>query len=97
MANGGRNKPKGGGETQQPLIASERIEEPATATFELTLDDILEKPLPSNLPPEMFTGPGLLALADLVPVDDRLYRPRRQSSASSTSRSPNGSASPRER
>jgi PAS domain S-box-containing protein len=37
-------------------------------TLELTLDDALALPLPPNLPPEMFTGAGLLALADLLPV-----------------------------
>ena len=73
MANGGRNKPRTGGESQQPLIASERLEGPATATLELSLDDLLAKPLPSNLPPEMFTGPGLLALADLVPAMTAYY------------------------
>ena len=40
----------------------------AAATLELTLDDLLHQPLPGNLPAEMFTGPGLLALADLLPV-----------------------------
>lgn len=36
--------------------------------LELGIDDMLHQPLPDNLPPEMFTGPGLLALADLLPV-----------------------------
>src|SRR6476661_2637606 len=39
-----------------------------SSTLELTLDDVLGQPLPTNLPAEMFTGPGLLALADLLPV-----------------------------
>jgi PAS domain S-box-containing protein len=37
-------------------------------TLELSLDAMLHQPLPENLPAEMFTGPGLLALADLLPV-----------------------------
>ncbi|HLO20337.1 MAG TPA: hypothetical protein VK192_07580 [Sphingomicrobium sp.] len=53
---------------QQSLVASERLEGPATATLELSLDDLMQQPLPDNLPHEMFTGPGLLALADLLPV-----------------------------
>ena len=52
----------------QPLTDPERLEEQAMATLELTLDDLLAKPLPDNLPAEMFTGPGLLALSDLLPV-----------------------------
>jgi PAS domain S-box-containing protein len=36
--------------------------------LELSIDDMLQQPLPANLPAEMFTGPGLLALADLLPV-----------------------------
>jgi PAS domain S-box-containing protein len=42
-------------------------------TLELTLADLLEQPLPGNLPAEMFTGPGLLALADLLPVMTAYY------------------------
>ncbi len=48
-------------------------EKPATATLELSLDDLLSQPLPRNLPPEMFTGPGLLALADILPVMTAYY------------------------
>ena len=33
----------------------------------------LSAPLPGNLPPEMFTGPGMLALADLLPVMTAYY------------------------
>ncbi|HEX5258648.1 MAG TPA: PAS domain S-box protein [Sphingomicrobium sp.] len=36
--------------------------------LELTIDDMLEQPLPGTMPAEMFTGPGLLALADLLPI-----------------------------
>ena len=49
-------------------------------TLELTAEDALHQPLPDNIPPEMFTGPGLLALADLLPVmtafvgRDEVYR-----------------------
>jgi PAS domain S-box-containing protein len=38
------------------------------AILELSLADALQQPLPEMLPEEMFTGPGLLALADLLPV-----------------------------
>ena len=38
------------------------------APLELTVDDMLEAPLPAHMPAEMFTGPGLLALADLLPI-----------------------------
>jgi PAS domain S-box-containing protein len=41
---------------------------PPPPALELTTEDILQQPLPHNLPAEMFTGPGLLALADLLPV-----------------------------
>src|SRR5206468_12014597 len=36
--------------------------------LQLTQEEILQQPLPPTLPPEMFTGPGLLALSDLLPV-----------------------------
>jgi PAS domain-containing protein len=45
----------------------------AGPTLELTLGEMLERPLPDNLPAEMFTGPGLLALADLLPVMTAYY------------------------
>ena len=54
MRAGGRMK-KGKPSTAQP-------------TLELTPEDVLHQPLPGNLPSEMFSGPGLLALADLLPV-----------------------------
>src|SRR5689334_16379324 len=38
-----------------------------------SLDEALQAPLPGNLPPEMFTGPGLLTLADLLPVMTAYY------------------------
>jgi PAS domain S-box-containing protein len=55
----------------------------APAPEELLLDTPLapaDLPLPTDLPPAMFTGPGLLALADLLPVmtayvdRDEVYR-----------------------
>jgi PAS domain S-box-containing protein len=52
----------------KPLIASERIEGPAAATAEFGLDALLRQPLPEHLPAEMFTGPGMIALADLLPI-----------------------------
>jgi len=41
---------------------------PGGPVLDIGLDDMLQQPLPQDLPPEMFTGPGLLALADLLPV-----------------------------
>ena len=41
---------------------------PVQPTLELTPEDALHQPLPDNLPAEMFSGPGMLALADLLPV-----------------------------
>ncbi len=72
MANGGAKRGSRSAR-QHPLVAPERLEGPATATLELSLDDLMEQPLPDNLPPEMFTGPGLLALADLLPVMTAYY------------------------
>jgi PAS domain S-box-containing protein len=37
-------------------------------TLDLSVDEMVHRPLPDSLPAEMFTGPGLLALADLLPV-----------------------------
>ena len=39
----------------------------------LSPGDATQQPLPDNLPPEMFTGPGLLTLADLLPVMTAYY------------------------
>ena len=55
------------------LTAAVTQEEPAAATLELSLDDLLSRPLPDSLPPEMFTGKGLLSLADLLPVMTAYY------------------------
>jgi len=38
------------------------------APLELTIEDMLRQPLPEHMPSEMFTGPGLIALADLLPI-----------------------------
>ena len=65
---GGSKTSNGVADAPDPLIASERLEGPAAATLELSLDELLHQPLPEHLPPEMFTGPGLLALADLLPI-----------------------------
>ena len=46
---------------------------PLVPTLDLELDDVVEQPLPTKLPAEMFTGPGLLALADLLPVMTAYY------------------------
>src|SRR5690242_5930010 len=72
MATGGV---KGGGRSEAAprQAGKDSAEGPASATLELSLDDLLSRPLPGNLPPEMFTGPGLLALADLLPVMTAYY------------------------
>ena len=72
MATAG-SKRGGKGRGAEAVIASERLEGPASATLELSLDDLLAQPLPTNLPREMFTGPGLLALSDLLPVMTAYY------------------------
>ena len=45
----------------------------APAALDLAAGGTFDAPLPGNLPPEMFTGPGLLALADLLPVMTAYY------------------------
>ncbi len=55
-------------EAGEPLIASDRIEERTIANVESGLDGLLQQPLPEHMPAEMFTGPGLIALADLLPI-----------------------------
>ena len=67
MAKGGSKQPAKDMRSH-PLTGSERLEGAASATLEQSLDDLMAQPLPDNLPSEMFTGPGLLALADLLPV-----------------------------
>ena len=49
--------------------------------------------LPPGMPPEMFTASGMLALADLLPVMTAYVDRDERRTASSTSRSPNGSSS----
>jgi PAS domain S-box-containing protein len=63
MAQGGGKISGKGAEPQ-----ADGFEGPASATLELTLDELLAQPLPRHMPPEMFTGPGLVALADLLPM-----------------------------
>src|SRR5690348_7475256 len=64
MAEGGMKSRKG---PAQPALG-----DAVPAADELLLDSPLapaaDLPLPIDLPPEMFSGPGLLALADLLPV-----------------------------
>jgi PAS domain S-box-containing protein len=59
MRNGGGKVSAGGGPQ------AEIVEAPAL--------DLPVRELPDNLPAEMFTGPGLLALADLLPVMTAYY------------------------
>jgi PAS domain S-box-containing protein len=63
MVNGGAKKGGRRLSDEQPGIGVEDAPTP-----ELGTDGAFADPLPDNLPPEMFTGPGLLALADLLPV-----------------------------
>src|SRR6476646_1988686 len=42
--------------------------EPLERALEIVVGEPPAAPLPAALPPEMFTGPGLIALADLLPV-----------------------------
>jgi PAS domain S-box-containing protein len=67
MAQGG-GKRRGRAAGPRQLTASERLEGPAAATLELSVDEMLASPLPEHMPPEMFSGPGLIALADLLPI-----------------------------
>ena len=64
--------------------------EPLERTLEIVVGEPPAVSLPADLPPEMFTGPGLIALADLLPVMTAYCRPRARPSASSTSRMPTG-------
>ncbi len=66
MKGGSKNRDEAAGEPE-PLIASQRPGGPETATGEMKLDPP-KQPLPEHLPAEMFSGPGLLALADLLPI-----------------------------
>ena len=63
---------KDGQETQTPARPKSGVAgaqpEASLVTLELSIDDMLQQPLPEHMPPEMFTGPGLLALADLLPI-----------------------------
>src|SRR4051794_664049 len=57
---GGKGRTKAGGSAPEPAL-------------DLPSGHVYDAPLPGNLPPEMFTGPGLLALADLLPVMTAYY------------------------
>jgi PAS domain S-box-containing protein len=54
------------GDTRDGKAAGRTAQTPPV--LDIGLDDMLQQPLPQDLPPEMFTGPGLIALADLLPV-----------------------------
>src|SRR6185503_1225338 len=62
----------GGGKSRARSVAG-AAGSGASPNLELTHEEILEQPLPGNLPAEMFTGPGLLTLADLLPVMTAYY------------------------
>jgi hypothetical protein len=51
-----------------PLDPDSRTASGSAPPLELTVADMLDAPLPAHMPAEMFTGPGLLALADLLPI-----------------------------
>ncbi len=61
MANG-RADPGAEAPTLQPETGAD------AAVLELGCGDAVTRPLPEHMPPEMFTGPGLIALADLLPI-----------------------------
>jgi PAS domain S-box-containing protein len=71
MAQGG-GKARDDREAVEPpplvLSASDRLDGPEGTILELSKEDALARPLPEHMPPEMFTGPGLIQLADLLPV-----------------------------
>ncbi len=85
MANGGVNQGDRGKPREKPQAASSLNEfstgkvgrgfmpSAPDSVLELSIEDVLQQPLPENLPQEMFTGPGLLALADLLPVMTAYY------------------------
>ena len=59
---------EGGGTTTRVRKGRSAQPAPAPAPLELTAEDMLKRPLPDYMPSDMFTGPGLLQLADLMPV-----------------------------
>ena len=63
MAEGGRSA-----RGQSPGRKPARTRAIAVGTLELTPEDMLSRPLPADMPPEMFTGPGFIALNDLLPI-----------------------------
>jgi PAS domain S-box-containing protein len=68
MASGGskRGDKPGNGEPVRELILADPIDRPPA--LELSPADMVARPLPEHMPAEMFTGPGLIALADLLPI-----------------------------
>ncbi|HEV8407043.1 MAG TPA: PAS domain-containing protein, partial [Sphingomicrobium sp.] len=56
------------GTQPHPLIGAKRPDEPVSQPPELSFEDGFREALPTHLPPEMFSGRGLLQLADLLPV-----------------------------
>ena len=76
MGNGGGRSPRrlpggqsgGGLRTPANAAPARPIAPDSTPARDLTADDALRLPLPEHLPAEMFTGPGLIALADLLPI-----------------------------
>jgi PAS domain S-box-containing protein len=70
MATGGVKRGRRTAEGAQPrsLIASEASRAIADQPAGLEPDPMLSPNLPDHMPPAMFTGPGLIQLADLLPV-----------------------------
>ena len=74
MATRGRSRDgSNGGDARKaaPAAAFEAGSRTASGSappLELTVADMLDAPLPEHMPAEMFTGPGLIALADLLPI-----------------------------
>jgi PAS domain-containing protein len=70
MATGSVKKGRRSAAKPQPhsLVASKQTVGPAALPLELGLEDRLSQPLTESMPPEMFTGSGLVQLADLLPV-----------------------------
>jgi PAS domain S-box-containing protein len=70
MATGGVKKGRrsAADKQPQPLIASKQPDEHVAPTVDSQSEGRLPEPFPEHLPPEMFSGPGLLQLADLLPV-----------------------------
>src|SRR4051794_40347702 len=69
MGDGGRkSRAKAGARPHAAVEQAPAIPMTEKATLELSPADMLSRPLPEHMPPEMFTGPGLIALNDLLPI-----------------------------